>query len=53
VTAKGVCDFMRDRGAQFSHRADPAHMGRVRPEPFSIFATLTFNIIRQRYLQTS
>ena len=39
------CEFVRDGGDQFSHRADPARMSKIRPELFSIFAI--FNNVRE------
>ena len=39
----GLCEIVRDGGDQFSHRADPARMGKIRPELFSIFAI--FNVV--------
>src|SRR5580704_13218535 len=37
-----LCEFMRDGGDQFSHRADPARMGKIGLELFGTFAV--FNV---------
>src|SRR5271170_1267320 len=39
---KRLCEFMRDGGNQFSHRADPARMGKTGLELFGMFAI--FNV---------
>src|ERR1700733_3500896 len=36
----GLCEFMRNGGDQLSHCADPAGMGKIRPELFGTFAIL-------------
>src|SRR5205823_13570902 len=39
---KGLCEFVRDGGNHFSHRADPARMGKICLELFGMFAV--FNV---------
>jgi hypothetical protein len=34
----GLCEFMRDGGDHFSHRADPVRMGKIGLELFGLFA---------------
>ena len=41
----GLCEFVRDGGNQFSHRADPARMCKIGLELFGTFAI--FNVGRR------
>jgi hypothetical protein len=38
----GLCEFVRNGGNQFSHRADPGRVGKIRLRLFGMFAV--FNV---------